>query len=84
MARRNYVFHLAIMPELRVLPRVCRLLGICLRLATEWLPQAKEVVAVMWRKDEIEAMVFQRHRSLFGDAGEAAAFVAEVVTRYAK
>jgi hypothetical protein len=46
------------MPELRVLPRVCRLLGICLRLATEWLPQAKEVVAVMWRKDEIEAMVF--------------------------
>ena len=31
---------------------------------------------------EIEAEVFERHRALFGDAGEAATFVAEVVTRY--
>ena len=32
---------------------------------------------------DIEAMVFARHRSLFADEHEAAAFVAEVVTRYA-
>lgn len=32
---------------------------------------------------EIEATVFARHRSLFADEHEAAAFVAEVVTRYA-
>jgi hypothetical protein len=32
---------------------------------------------------EIEHAVFERHRALFKDHAEAAAFVAEVVTRYA-
>ena len=32
---------------------------------------------------DIEREVFNRHRALFKDSGEAAAFVAEVVTRYA-